>query len=566
MPNLDLKFYLAVFVRRLPYFLVIAAFLAAIGITIASILPSVYRSSASILVEGQQIRGDLAQSTVPVNPFEQAQLIQQRLMTRENLIAMADRLGIYDDQPELSVGAIVGDLRERILFIGFEPDPSIRPGQAGLTIIGVAFEADNPGDANKGANELVNLVLQENVRLRTGRAEDTIDFFQGEVARLSAALERQAEAIAAFKTRNVEALPDSLAARRAQQQREQERLLALEREEAALRNQRATVLWIYQRSGRSAAAGPLSPEETELQALKSQLIQQRAIYAPTSPQIRVLSTRIAALEALVEEQRASRALPEGGPEGGEVAVPSSEIEIELAPIDARLAYIAEDRAAIETSLAALEATIAVTPNNEMVLTGLERELANMQRQYNDAVAALGEAEVGERLEVTARGERYTLIEPPTEPNSPVRPKRVLIASAGVVGGIGAGLLFVLLMELVNRSIRRPVDITTHLGIQPFATVPYIRTRAERRTKGVVLAAVFGVILLAIPMALFAVHTYYTPLDIFLSETLERAAESATEPGLDPGAAAVPAGTEPVTTSVTGSGEEGRDGPAAPATE
>jgi polysaccharide biosynthesis transport protein len=234
MPNLDLKFYFAVFLRRLPYFLVIAAFLAAIGITVASILPPVYRSSASILVESQQIRGDLAQTTVPVNPYEQAQLIQQRLMTRDNLIAMADRLGIYDDQPELSVGEIVGDLRERVLFIGFEPDPTIRPGQAGLTIIGVAFEADNPVDANKGANELVNLVLQENVRLRTGRAEDTIEFFQGEVERLAAALERQSAAIATFKTANVEALPDSLAARRAQQQREQERLLALEREEAAL--------------------------------------------------------------------------------------------------------------------------------------------------------------------------------------------------------------------------------------------------------------------------------------------------------------------------------------------
>lgn len=536
MPNLDLKYYLAVFVRRLPYFLVIAALLAAIGITVASILPPVYQSSASILVESQQIRDDLAQSTVPVNPYEQAQLIQQRLMTRNNLLAMADRLGIYDDRPEMTVGEIVGDLSERIVFTGFEPDPTkIRPGMAGLTILGVAFEADNPADANKGANELVNLVLQENVRLRTGRAEDTIEFFQGEVERLAAALERQSAAIAAFKTENVEALPDSLAARRAEQQREQERLLALEREEAALRNQRATVLWIYQRSGRSAAAAALSPEEAELQALKSQLIQQRAIYAPTSPQVRVLSSRIAALEALVEEQRASRALPEGaiGDDGEGMAVPTSEIELELAPIDARLAYIAEDRAAIEASLKELDATIAATPNNEMVLTGLERELANMQRQYNDAVAALGEAEVGERLEVTARGERYTLIEPPTEPGSPVRPKRVLIASAGIVGGIGAGLLFVLLMELVNRSIRRPVDITTHLGIQPFATVPYIRTRAERRTKGIVLATVLGVILLAIPALLFAVHTYYTPLDIFLSETLEQAAESMTDPGAAP---------------------------------
>jgi hypothetical protein len=36
---------------------------------------------------------------VPVNPYEQAQIIEQRLMTRANLLALAERIGIYDDSP-----------------------------------------------------------------------------------------------------------------------------------------------------------------------------------------------------------------------------------------------------------------------------------------------------------------------------------------------------------------------------------------------------------------------------------------------------------------------------------
>ena len=43
-------------------------------------------------------------------------------------------------------------------------------GIPGATILGVAFEAETAEMALKGSNELVNLVLQENVRLRTGRA------------------------------------------------------------------------------------------------------------------------------------------------------------------------------------------------------------------------------------------------------------------------------------------------------------------------------------------------------------------------------------------------------------
>jgi polysaccharide biosynthesis transport protein len=518
LANLDFKFYFAIFLRRLPYFLVIVAFLSAIGITVAYILPPVYSSQASILVESQQIPDELAQTTVPVNPYEQAQIIEQRLLTRMNLLALADSIGLYADEPEMSANAIVGDMRKRVQFIGFTPDETERSWLPGATIIGVAFEAPEPEYALKGANELVSLVLQENVRLRTGRAEDTLAFFRAEVDRLAVDLEQKSERIAEFKSANVEALPDSLDVRRAQQQREQERLLALEREEAALRNQRATVIWLFQRTGQGAVAGATSPEEEELRALRSQLIQQRAIYVSNSPQVRILQNRIAALEELVEEQRAARIVP-GGEEGMPTG-PMTELELELAPIDARLEFIAEDKALIAENLAELGRTIQATPNNEMILAGMEIERANLQRQYDDSVAALGQAQVGERMEVLSKGERFTLIEPPVEPSGPVRPRRMLIGSAGVVGGVGAGIGFILLLELLNRSIRRPVELTTRLGIQPFATVPYIRTRQEARWKRSVIGLVLAIGLVVIPAGLFALHTYYMPLDLLLGDLSE----------------------------------------------
>ncbi len=516
MGNLDLKFYLAVFLRRLPYFLVIAMFLSAIGVTLAWILPPVYRSEASMLIEPQQIPGELAESTVPINPFEQIQIIEQRIMTRTNLLALAERIGLHEGLPELGAGAIVTDIRDRIEFIGFIPDETRRPDEPGATIIGVAFSAPTGGLAVKGANELISLILEENVRLRTGRAGDTLEFFESETARLSEAIERQAERIAAFKTENFEALPDSLATRRAQQLREQERLLTLEREEAGLRNDRASAVWVFERTGRASAQLALSPEEEELQALNSRLIQQRAIYNSSSPTIRVLEQRIAALDGLVESQRASRAVLGAD---GEVAAPLSELDVELAPIDARLGFIAEEKALIEQTLAELEATIQSTPTNEMNLANFERGLEDLQRDYADAVGARGQAQVGERIEVLSKGERFSLIEAPTEPNNPASPNRVLIAGAGVVGGIGAGLGFVLLMELLNRSIRRPVDLNSRLGIEPLASVPYIRTRSEIRWKRSIIALVLVVVMVVIPAALYALHTFYQPLDLLLGDVL-----------------------------------------------
>ncbi len=520
MPDIDLKYYFQVFLRRLPYFLVVAALVAAVGVSVAMIMPPAYRSEASMLVEPQQIPGELAQTTVEVDPYEQAQIIEQRIMTRANLDELAERIGLYADQPEMTATGMAGDLASRIEFIGFEPDVTRMRGMPGATIIGVAFSAPSPALALKGANELVNLVLQENVRLRTDRAGGTAEFFQAEVDRLAGEIERQSAKIAEMKTANVDALPDSLNARRAQQQTEQERLLALEREEAALRNQRDTVTWVFERTGRTGSIA-LSAEEEELENLKSQLIQQRAIYAPSSPQIRLLESRVAALDSLVAEQRAARATPGSD---GQPATPASELDLELAPIVARLDFITQEKAGIEKNLAALDASIQATPANEMALGGLERELANLSAQYESAVARLGQASVGERIEVLSKGERFTLIQPPVEPTSPAEPDRKLIAGAGVVGGVGLGLGVVVLLELLNRSIRRPVEIARRIGAEPFATVPFIRTEGERRWRRRLIVGALALILIGVPLGLLAVHTFVKPLDSIIFGLEEQPAE------------------------------------------
>jgi hypothetical protein len=101
---------------------------------------------------------------------------------------------------------------------------------------------------------------------------------------------------------------------------------------------------------------------------------------------------------------------------------------------------------------------------------------------------------------------------------------MLIAGAGVVGGGGLGLGFVVLLEMLNRSIRRPVEIAERLGAQPLATIPYIRTRGERRWKRGVIVAVLLLIAVAIPLGLFAVHTFYQPLDTLFLELEEQPPE------------------------------------------
>ena len=256
----------------------------------------------------------------------------------------------------------------------------------------------------------------------------------------------------------------------------------------------------------------LTPEEEQLELLKSERLQKLAVYAPTSSAIRVLEQQIASLERLVEEQRAGRAVP--GEDGG--GGPASELDLELAPIDARLDFIAEEKRGIEAALATLQAGVAATPGNEMVLTGLERELETLRLQHETASTRLAQAQAGEQIELSAKGERFSLIEPPVEALKPDRPNRRLIAAASLIGGGAAGLGVVLLLEMLNHSIRRPGELAG-VGLQPLATIPYIATRREVRWKR---AAIVGLLLLAfvvIPAGLLLVHTFYMPLDLLLDQ-------------------------------------------------
>ena len=505
--NFDIKYAWAVFKRRMPYFLVITTLFAAIAITIAYVLPPVYQSSASLLVEPQQISD--APAATPVDPYEQIQIIEQRLMTRANLYDMAERIGLYADEPDLSAGQIIADMKTRIEFIGFEPDPTTKPGSPGATIIGVNFYAPTPQLATKGANELVSIILEENTRMRTGRASDTLDFFKGEVERLTNEIQAQSKKIADFKTENIDALPDSQDSRRTQDERNQQRLLDLDREEASLKSQRASIVWVFERTGRAANV-TLSPEEEELQSLQSQLLQQQAIYKSTSPQVRVLQSRISALQALVQKQQADRAVPPG--DGTTAGKPLSELDVELAPIDQRLGDIAAEREALQKASDALLAAQAATPKNEMVLNDLERQLASLQTQYTNAVNSLGQAQVGEKIEVMSKGQRFTLIEAPFDRNVPVSPQRLLISAAGLMGGLGAALGFIVLWEMLNRSIRRPVELSQHLGIQPIITIPYIRTAGERRWRRWLVVGALLFIIVAIPLTLLVIDSQYVPLD------------------------------------------------------
>ena len=95
--TLDLGDYLAAFRRRRGMIVLIAGTVFILGLITAFVWPPTYASSATILIEEQEIPSELVQSTVTSYASERIQVISQRVMTRSNLLGIMDKYGLYSE-------------------------------------------------------------------------------------------------------------------------------------------------------------------------------------------------------------------------------------------------------------------------------------------------------------------------------------------------------------------------------------------------------------------------------------------------------------------------------------
>ncbi|THK39038.1 lipopolysaccharide biosynthesis protein [Ensifer sp. MPMI2T] len=505
MNGADARFYISILLRRLPYLVAIVSSVLAIAVIVASVLPPRYRASAKILVEAPQIPAELARLAVPIQAGQQLQIIRQQITTRDDLLALANKLGVYGaEKNELSDEDIVDDMRSRITFeeIGL----SSPFGDTSASVASVDFTAADSDLAARVVNELVDLILLKQQQQRTGRAADTVKFFDQEVARLGSDLNRLEAEILRYKNENADTLPESLDFRRGQQTSQQERLIAIEREEFDLRAKRSSLVESYALTGQVVDGRASTPEQQMLQELNRALAEQLAIFSDDSPNIVVLRARIASLQATLR----SRPAPQSPSTGDERAL--SALDLRLSYIDERLRVIDGEKAAITQRIVELTKSISATPDSETVLYSLERNRANLQTQYNTAIARRAEAMIGEQIERRSDGGRFSVLERATPPETPESPNRRRIALFGAMGGMGLAVAFIGLLEFFNGTIRRPAELVRMLDRQPLVTIPYIATPDEirasiRRTVAAVLSAA------AIPVALIATHYFYMPLPL-----------------------------------------------------
>jgi polysaccharide biosynthesis transport protein len=562
--------------RRRTFVVVTAASFLATAL-LAGLLPATYRSTATILIEQQEIPQELVRSVITSFADQRVQVISQRVMTTQNLLSLVDRYNLYPDirtkQPrEVLLDKLRGDIAMHMISADVIDPRSGRPTQATIAF-SVSYQSRSPDLALKVANDLTSLYLNENLTSRTQMGQQTATFFSEESGRQAAHIADLDKTLTAFKEKHRNDLPELVQLNLQTMERTeldlhdaQNKLDALDSQRVLLEAQLAQInptSQVFSDTGQRV----MGPED-RLKALKSQLAIYKARFAPGHPDIVSTEHEVEGLESQVksdddtadrirnlDEAKAqlARARERYAPDHPDVVrlqhtVDGLQGEVDAAAktgkrrdeaathsdnpvyiqVKGQLDALAVDRDRavkrrdeLQSKFDDYERRMAHSPEVEREFHAMSRELETAQLEYKEILAKQTEVKVSENLETERKGERFTMIEPPQMPEKPISPNRTLIVALGLLLSLGIGVGAAAAHEAFDASIRGPNDIRQLLQVPALASIPIIFTAEDRARRKKIIRYSWGGGLVAVILVVVTIHLFVRPLDVVWLSVMRR---------------------------------------------
>ncbi len=514
--------YLTILRRRKKQFLVPALMILIISLVIAFILPPSYRSTATVLIEQQEIPTDLVRSTVTSYAAERIQIIRQRVETRANLSRIIEKFDLFPAERQSgNLEDVIGRVRKSIEVEMVSADVLDARGRASQATIAfeLSFSSDTPEVAHEVASELVDLYLQENIRMRTQKARVTSGFLAQEEERLARDVSDLEAKLARHKEKNVGLLPELMNLNLQQMERTERELEETERQIFNLEERK---IYLESQLAQLEPYTGVSPA-ARLRELQTQYLSASALYASGHPdlvrmrrQIDLLKKEVGSVDETgdisqqLTEVRAQLAAArekysDDHPDVINLRKSAATLEKALtnAPASPRTdvslkpdnpAYISiqtqldaarlnlkagqEKRARARARIAEYERRLVQMPRVEQQSLALQREYESALAGHREIKQKLTQAQVAEQLEMQEKAERFSVIEAPHLPGRPDKPNRPAIVFLGLVLSFGAGVGYASLVEYMDRTIRGSKSVSTLLGAMPLAVIPNIQAEPD----------------------------------------------------------------------------------------
>jgi polysaccharide chain length determinant protein (PEP-CTERM system associated) len=478
--------------RRIGLVVSVFVVFSSLAAYLATILPDIYRSSTVIRFTPPRVPATLVGSTVTQPRYlrERIQSIIQEFLSTTQLEKTIQEFKRHPSNPTAALEGSIGDLRKSIT-VESRREPNV---------FELSFESKNPETAKQVTNQLASLFIEKNLRVREHQAEETKSFINAEAERLRKELEEQETVVNRYKAANRFELPEQLDSNlRSLEQLRREleannlRLAALQERKGVLQKQ--TVESDIREmdvlpAGFSAGQGQGATQIVQIQMKKKELETLLQRYSSKHPDVVRLQKEIQMLESA-----STHGNPASSTEPSSVNPLKRVLQTQIADIDLEIQALRSQSERTRSQINVLQTRIDNTPVRAIELSKISRGYEITLRKYQDLLAKGLESELSENVEKQQKGEQFEIVEPANFPVKPVRPNRLLIVLAGLVGGLVGGIGLAFLLETLDTSFKKSDEIDAFVNVPLLATIPAVLTRGsvleQRRAEGFLVLASVG---------------------------------------------------------------------------
>ena len=485
--------------RRRRWWLILPIFLGWAAVWAVSwFLPVSYKSETLILVEQQQVPEQYVVPNLTNNIQERLQSMTQQILSRTRLLRIIDQYHLYADQKSrLSPDEIVDNMRADVQI-----DLVQAPGRReDLTAFKISYSTKNPQLAQQVTNQLTSLFIDENIHARQQQSESTTSFLDSQMEDARKALSGQEQRVREFKSQHLGQLPTQLQSNvqilsglQARLQGELEALNQSKQQNLYLESLLTQYRSIRESLHKGSDANRELPPalDQELARLKTQLADVQAHYTERSPDYRKLKDQIGRVEKM-KQQMGTQQDSGSSPSRKDIndsdsatdykdlkdMTPMLELQSQLMAnkldIDNRHKLITR----LETQIQDYQALINQMPVREQQLADLTRDYDQSRANYESLLAKRNQSELATNLEKRQQGEQFRIIDPPSFPEKPYKPDRMLLSLAGLFAGTLLGIGATAAAELFDDRIRGEQNLSELVTARVLTEIPPLPTALEK---------------------------------------------------------------------------------------
>ena len=416
----------------------------------AFMMPTLYRSSASLLVQSQDLPSAVVQAPTAGDIEQRIARIRERVLSRGDLIRLIEQNDLYSDERQDTPLSTIVDKMRKSTTVGAQTN-DLGGGSGGVSdtiAIDISFDYPNPGQAQTVLQSYVNDFLSQDNEDVAEQARLSVRFLEDQANRLRSEISTIENQLTSLKARNGAALATSGAPPMMD-------LGSYSGQIASLESQNRQLL---------AQANRVPTKDPQVAAAEATLAAAQSLYNDNHPDVAAARERLRAVQQMARTNPA--------PDDNAL------IRSQIAANNQAIASLQAQRSAAMSRAQSAAAGSARAPAILEQAMQLENQATGLREQYRAVANDLLKAQNGARLANEQRAERLSLIEPPNLPDKPYSPNRPLIIAGGAVFGLLLGLLLAFAVEFLRRPLRSPSQIEG-LGLPILGVVPLLDSQSSR---------------------------------------------------------------------------------------